>query len=350
MAARYILRVDIGTHAVKVSTVDHLGNRIGNIVSNPLTVIERPTVVGFGERVTKNAVMVIDGKQFITRLQDFNHLRSTVLETMKAGIAEAESAGADRASYKGIGTSGAMHTDQPFAGKDDNGILVPIEDDFATMWNSEHNGIEFDMLMNIPGLREMILHATSNEPMQRGILTKMLFRKLNDLNWESTTRFLSANNWITHVLTGSNSFEMSDAISAIDPRTGLYAVDLLKFFGLSGKLPTIVDSEESVGTLLPHVADQLGLSKNVIVAAGGGDQRMALFGNGIVRPGRVALNWGASGTILAHTGGKFDPTGRINTFGPNIPWFMNCCMATGLSLDRFSEASKIAVKILPHMQ
>ena len=60
----------------------------------------------------------------------------------------------------------------------------------------------------------------------------------------------------------------------------------------------VYESYEFVGTLLPEIAKELGVSENVKVAAGAGDNAAAAVGTGTVGDGRCNISLGTSGTIF----------------------------------------------------
>ena len=68
------------------------------------------------------------------------------------------------------------------------------------------------------------------------------------------------------------------------------------------QLPTLYESFEVVGTLHPHLADQLGLPKDVKIVAGAGDNAAAAVGTGTIGDGKCNLSLGTSGTIFISSG------------------------------------------------
>ena len=64
------------------------------------------------------------------------------------------------------------------------------------------------------------------------------------------------------------------------------------------QLPKIFESYEVVGTLRPKLAAELGLSENVKIAAGAGDNAAAAVGTGTVGDGSCNISLGTSGTIF----------------------------------------------------
>ena len=64
------------------------------------------------------------------------------------------------------------------------------------------------------------------------------------------------------------------------------------------KLPKLYESYEVVGTLKEEIAKELGLSKDVKVIAGAGDNAAAAVGTGTVGEGMCNISLGTSGTIF----------------------------------------------------
>ena len=64
------------------------------------------------------------------------------------------------------------------------------------------------------------------------------------------------------------------------------------------QLPDLFESYEVVGTLKKELADELGLSENVKIVAGAGDNAAAAVGTGTVGDGRCNISLGTSGTIF----------------------------------------------------
>jgi len=66
-------------------------------------------------------------------------------------------------------------------------------------------------------------------------------------------------------------------------------------------LPRLIEAHEPAGTLRAEVAHELGLSDDVLVSSGGGDNMLGAIGTGNIRPGLVTLSLGTSGTICAYS-------------------------------------------------
>jgi sugar (pentulose or hexulose) kinase len=112
--------------------------------------------------------------------------------------------------------------------------------------------------------------------------------------------------------------------------TGLLDIETRKFApklieqldpALKGMLPKLIEPNKPLGYLTKEIGDIFGLSTDVIVAPGSGDNMMSALGAGAVSAGDVVVSLGTSGTVFA-TSDKpvFDQLGAIAPF----------CDATGM--------------------
>jgi sugar (pentulose or hexulose) kinase len=84
---------------------------------------------------------------------------------------------------------------------------------------------------------------------------------------------------------------------------------------LESKLPPLISSDRPAGTLQAATAKELGLSGEVFVSAGGGDNMMGAIGTGNTKPGVITASFGTSGTIYACAAKPVvDPRGEIAAF------------------------------------
>lgn len=85
----------------------------------------------------------------------------------------------------------------------------------------------------------------------------------------------------------------------LDVANKRWSRDMLALCGLTeAQMPRLYESYETVGTLLPEVAQALGLRQTVRVAAGAGDNAAAAVGTGTVGEGRRNISLGTSGTVF----------------------------------------------------
>ncbi|RDJ00133.1 xylulose kinase [Dyella solisilvae] len=137
-----------------------------------------------------------------------------------------------------------------------------------------------------------------------------------------THKFLNALDFMNLRLTGRFCSTHDSALTtwATDNRDlsrVRYDAGLLKVLGLErDKLPDIVHSTEVIGSLLPAVADALGLPRETRVVAGAVDNSAAAVGAGTVRDGEMHLYLGTSSWLGAHV-----PTKRtdLGSFVASVP-------------------------------
>jgi xylulokinase len=85
-------------------------------------------------------------------------------------------------------------------------------------------------------------------------------------------------------------------------------------------MPELCEGTQSTGKLSPSVALSWGLSNDVIVAAGAGDNAAGAAGAGVVRPGDAFLSLGTSGVYFAAAGSySANPEGAVHTFCHCLP-------------------------------
>ncbi len=84
-----------------------------------------------------------------------------------------------------------------------------------------------------------------------------------------------------------------------DVKNRCWSKEMCEICGVRGEqLAKVYESYECVGTVLPEIADELGISHTVRVAAGAGDNAAAAVGTGTVGDGMCNISLGTSGTIF----------------------------------------------------
>ena len=102
-------------------------------------------------------------------------------------------------------------------------------------------------------------------------------------------------------------------------------------------LPKLYESYECVGTVLPEIAKELGLSENVKVAAGAGDNAAAAVATGTVGDGKCNISLGTSGTIFISSA-KFgvDKHNALHAFcDANGAYHLMGCMLSAASCNKW---------------
>ena len=99
----------------------------------------------------------------------------------------------------------------------------------------------------------------------------------------------------------------------------------------------LLESYEAVGTLLPEAAERLGLSPEVRVAAGAGDNAAAAVGTGTVGEGGCNISLGTSGTIFISSR-RFgvDPNNALHSFAhADGGYHLMGCMLSAASCNKW---------------
>src|SRR5574338_69017 len=123
--------------------------------------------------------------------------------------------------------------------------------------------------------------------------------------YRRATRIGEFVDWMGHRLTGEWAASINNAaIRAYHDRlAGGWPTSLFEAVGLPdlvGKLPSrVVDMGDTLGTLTPAAAEELGLPAGLPVAEGGADAFVGMVGLDVLAPGRVALITGSSHLQLA---------------------------------------------------
>jgi len=130
---------------------------------------------------------------------------------------------------------------------------------------------------------------------------------------------LLPHDYLNFWLTGEKVMEYGDAsgTALLDVKTRKWSDKVLRAIdpGLGVRLPPLIPSDQPAGRLRPAIAKALGLSPDVLVSAGGGDNMMGAIGTGNTRQGVITASFGTSGTIYACSEKPvIDPAGEIAAF------------------------------------
>ena len=106
-----------------------------------------------------------------------------------------------------------------------------------------------------------------------------------------------------------------------DINTKKFWPEMLEKLGISkAQLPQIVDTATPIGTILPEVAEELGLPANLMLVEGGLDQSCGAVGVGNVKPGIFSESTGAALVVCSLIKEIFlDPRGELPCFYPVVP-------------------------------
>jgi xylulokinase len=219
----------------------------------------------------------------------------------------------DAKRVRGIGVSGQQHGFVPLDA--DGKVIRP-----AKLWCDTSTAPECEIITRKLGGSKAAIRKTGNLILPGFTAPKILWLKRHEPeNYRRLRHVLLPHDFLNFHLTGNYFMEFGDAsgTALMDVRKRTWSKDVINAIDrkLAGYLPPISASHQAAGTLRPEIAAQYGLSADVVVSAGGGDNMMGAIGTGNVAPGVVTASFGTSGTIYAYAGKPvIDPHGEIAAF------------------------------------
>lgn len=200
----------------------------------------------------------------------------------------------DSSSVKGIAVAGQMHGLVVLDG--DDRVIRP-----AILWNDGRTGDETDYLNEVIG-QDKLSEYTANIAFAGFTAPKLLWMAKNEKeNFEKISKIMLPKDYINYRLTGVHCTDYSDAsgMLLLDVEHKCWSDEMIEICGIrKDMLPTLFESYERVGDVLPEVAAELGLPEGVSVGAGAGDNAAAAIGTATLGNGKCNISLGTSGTIF----------------------------------------------------
>ena len=290
--------IDLGTSAVKLLLMDSEGN-IKNIVSKEYPLyFPHP---GWSEQ----------------KPEDW-------YEQTMSGISELLE-GADKSQVAGISFGGQMH-----------GLVILDENDEvirpAILWNDGRTTEECDYLNNVIG-KEKLSEYTANISFTGFTAPKILWVKNKEPeNFARIKKIMLPKDYIAYKLTGVHCTDVSDASGMLvfDVKNRQWSKEMCDICGITvDQLATCYESYESVGCVLPEIAEKLGIPESTKVAAGAGDNAAAAVGTGTVGDGmcNISKNFGVDKFnalhSFAHADGSYHLMGCMLSAASCNKWWMD---------------------------
>lgn len=259
--------IDLGTSAVKLLLMDENG-KIHNIVSK-----EYPLYFPHPGWSEQNP-------------EDWYTQTMTAIEELVQG--------SDRSQVAGISFGGQMH-----------GLVVLDDQDQiirpAILWNDGRTTKETDYLNQVIG-KEKLSRYTANIAFAGFTAPKILWMRENEPeNFARIAKIMLPKDYLAYCLSGVHCTDYSDAsgMLLLDVKNRCWSQEMLDICGVrEEQLPKLFESYEVVGTLKEDVAAELGLSPDVRIIAGAGDNAAAAVGTGTVGNGMCNISLGTSGTVF----------------------------------------------------
>ena len=215
-----------------------------------------------------------------------------------------------------IGLTGQMHG-AVFLDKDD-AVIRP-----ALLWNDQRTAAQCEAITERVGASR--LTEIAGNPALTGFQApKILW--LHDEEpkaYERVASVLLPKDYIRLRLTGERATDASDASGTLllDLSQRTWSQEILDALEIpAGWLPGVFEGPQPTGHIREEISSELGLKREVPVAAGGGDNAAAAVGNGVVRQGLASCSIGTSGVLFAHSDTLArDPSGRLHAFCHAVP-------------------------------
>ncbi len=217
----------------------------------------------------------------------------------------------DKDLIKAIGFSGQMHGLVTLDEK--HQVLHP-----AMLWCDQRTQEECDDITAHFG-SEKLSELVGNKALTGFTAPKIIWLKKHQPDvFKSISMILLPKDYVRYCLTGDFATDYSDAsgMLLLDVENKCYSKEMLSFVGLEeNQLPKLYESYEVTGKLTEEVKDVLGITQDVLVVGGAGDQAAGAIGSGVVKPGAVSVTLGTSGVVFAtHEAYKVDEENRLHAF------------------------------------
>jgi xylulokinase len=298
--------IDLGTSAVKLLLMDGDGN-VKNIVSREYPLyFPHP---GWSEQ----------------KPEDWYR------ETMQ-GLKELLE-GSDKSRVAGISFGGQMHGLVILDGEDQ--VIRP-----ALLWNDGRTAKECDYLNQEIG-KETLSSYTANISFTGFTAPKILWVKNNEPeHFARIRKIMLPKDYIAYRLTGVHCTDVSDAsgMLLLDVKNRCWSKEMCDICHITEEmLPRVYESYESVGTVLPEIAAELGIPETVKVAAGAGDNAAAAVATGTVGDGQCNISLGTSGTIfISSKVFRVDDNNALHAFcDANGAYHLMGCMLSAASCNKW---------------
>jgi xylulokinase len=244
--------------------------------------------------------------------------------------------GSRKSEVCGIGVSGQQHG------------FVPLDANFAVirpakLWCDTSTTPQCEEIRAALGGREKTIALAGNDILPGFTAPKILWLKQNEpANFARLAHVALPHDFLNLKLTGALRMEFGEAsgTALMDVRSRTWCPKVCDAIDsrLMEMLPSLGSSLEPAGTLLPALATEWGLSPQIVVSAGGGDNMMAAIGTANTSPGVVTASLGTSGTIFACADKPvIDPQGEIAAFCDSADHWMPllCTMNVTVATEAF---------------
>ena len=299
--------IDLGTSSVKLLLCDHAGKVVSEVSRDYTMTMPKPS---WAEQNPKDWwTQTRDGLQELCALFP--------------------------GQINGISFSGQMH-----------GLVILDEKDQiirpAILWCDQRTQKECDYLNQEIGMDKLVSWV-GNQALTGFTAPKLLWLKKHEPeNFKRIHKIMLPKDYIQYCLTNVFATDVSGASGTLmlDIKNKKWSQNMLQILGIeASQLPQLYESTQITGTVLPVLAESLGLSKNTVVVSGAGDQAAGAVGVGVVEPGVLSVALGTSGVVFlpceeytadararlhtfAHANGKYHQMGVILSAAGALKWWL----------------------------
>jgi xylulokinase len=284
------LGIDSGTQSTKVLVVD---SRNGRVLSSAAAAYDLIPKLPPGAKE-----------------QHPHTWRDAAAKSIRAAL---KAASVKPGELRAIGVSGQQHGFVPL---DEAGNVIRP----AKLWCDTSTVAECDEITRGLGGAKATVRAIGNSVLPGFTAPKILWLKNHEPgNFQRLATVLLPHDYLNFWLTGERCMEYGDAsgTALLDVKRRKWSDAALEAIDskLGAKMPGLISSDKPVGRLQSETARSLGLTTDVLVSAGGGDNMMGAIGTGNTREGVITASFGTSGTIYACAERPvIDPKGEIAAF------------------------------------
>lgn len=239
----------------------------------------------------------------------------------------------DKSQVAGISFGGQMHGLVVLDEKDE--VIRP-----AILWNDGRTEKQVEYLNQQIG-KDKISQYTANIAFAGFTAPKILWmREEEPEQFERIHKIMLPKDYLAYRLSGAFVTDVSDASGMLlmDVKNRCWSGEMLSLCGITEEqLPELHESYDVVGTLLPKVAEELGLSTDVKVIAGAGDNAAAAVGTGTVGKGACNISLGTSGTLfISNDMFGVDPNNALHSFAhADGHYHLMGCMLSAASCNKW---------------
>lgn len=257
----------------------------------------------------------------------------------------------DVTKVNGISFGGQMH-----------GLVILDDQDQvlrpAILWNDGRTAKECDYLNSSIG-RKVISKYTGNMALTGFTAPKLLWVKENEPDiFNRIQKIMLPKDYLIYRFTKIHATDVSDASGMLlfDVEHKCWSDEMIQIVGIKKEqLANLYESYDVVGNLTQDAAKELGLTTQVKVVAGAGDNAAGAIGTGTLEHGMCSVSLGTSGTVFiasdtfavddnnalhsfAHANGKFHFLGCMLSAASANRWWMEEVLETK---DHAVEQAKI---------